>query len=540
MSKIFEQLLKLRGLDAEFLHPQYGHTADPYALPGMREAVDRIRRAVEDKEKILIYGDYDVDGVTASTVMEDTLKLTGIPQENIDIMLPDRFADGYGMSPRLIKRAQENNATLVITVDCGSRNHAIIDELSTIGIDTVVTDHHECGEDLPAAIAVVNPKRPDYTDDTAGLKDLAGVGVAFKLAEALVRDGTIPAGQEKWLLDLVLIGTICDNMVLTGENRILCYFGLKVLEKTRRAGLKELMASARVTNLTSESIGFQIGPRLNASGRLQTADLALDLLRAKSSADAATLAAQLEELNKKRKKEQQVAMKEISDRGVADDPVIIETGRWHEGILGIVAGRLVEQYQRLSFVLAEVENGIYKGSGRSFGDFSLAKALDYAKDTIIGGGGHAGAAGVRLDGKQLYAFREKINEYYRSLHLVDQEKHLRHHADLEVSSLTDFSLDLIEELKLLEPFGAGNEDPIFRLQNVEIINTTRMGADRNHLRVDTRDSQGNTLKLVAFFAPDEWLALTTDDRIEPLIAISANEFNGVTSVEGRIIDIDML
>lgn len=540
MSKIFEQLLRKRGLDEKFLHPQYDNLTDPYILPDMDKAVDRIQQAAKQHEKILIYGDYDVDGVTASTVMEDTLKLTGIPQEKIDIMLPDRFADGYGMSPRLIKRAQGNKATLVITVDCGSRNHAIIDELNTLGIDTVVTDHHECGDSLPEAVAVVNPKRPDYADDTAGLKDLAGVGVAFKLAEALVRDGSIPAGQEKWLLDLVLIGTICDNMVLTGENRILCYFGLKVLEKTRRAGLKELMASARVTNLTSESIGFQIGPRLNAAGRLQTADLALNLLRAKSSADAAALAAQLEELNKKRKKEQQAAMKEISDRGVVDDPVIVETGKWHEGILGIVAGRLVEQYQKPSFVLAEVENGIHKGSGRSFGDFSLAKALDYAKDTIIGGGGHAGAAGVRLDGKQLYAFREKINEYYRSLHLVDQEKHLRHHADLEVSSLTDFSLDLIEELKLLEPFGAGNEEPIFRLQNVEIINTTRMGADRNHLRVDTRDSQGNTLKLVAFFAPDEWLALTTDDHISPLIAISANEFNGVTSVEGRIIDIDML
>ena len=205
-----------------------------------------------------------------------------------------------------------------------------------------------------------------------------------------------------------------------------------------------------------------------------------------------------------------------------------------------MAGRLVEQYQRPSFVLTEVENGIYKGSGRSFGGFSLAKALDYAKDAIIGGGGHAGAAGVRLDSKQLYAFREKINEYYRSLHLVDQEKHLRHHADLDVSNLADLSLDLIEELKLLEPFGAGNEEPAFRLQNVDIINTTRMGADRNHLRIDVQDSHGNVLKLVAFFAPDQWLALTPDDHIAPLIKVAANEFNGVISVEARIVDIDMI
>ena len=540
MSKIFEQLLRKRGLDEKFLHPQYDNLTDPYILPDMDKAVDRIRQAVERHEKILIYGDYDADGVTASTVMEAILRLAGVPQTDIDIMLPDRFADGYGMSPRLITHAQKQGAKLVITVDCGSRNHAIIDELNTLQIDTVVTDHHECGDDLPTAVAVVNPKRPDYADDDAGLKDLAGVGVAFKLAEALVKAGALPAGQEKWLLDLVIIGTICDNMVLTGENRILGYYGLKVLEKTRRAGLRELKSKARVKNLTSESIGFQLGPRLNAAGRLQTADLALNLLRAKSAADAAALADQLEELNKARRNEQRAAMKEISERGVADDPVIIETGPWHEGILGIVAGRLVEEYQRPSFVLAEVENGIYKGSGRSFGDFSLAKALDYAKDAIISGGGHAGAAGVRLDGKQLYTFREKINEYYRSLHLTDQEKHLRHHADMDIDNLADLSLDLIEELKLLEPFGAGNEEPIFRLQDMDIVNTARMGADRNHLRIDMKDSHGNILKLVAFFAPDQWLELRAGDAISPLIKISANEFNGVTSVEGRIVDIDML
>jgi len=270
MSKIFEQLLRKRGLDEKFLHPQYDNLTDPYILPDMNKAVGRIRQAVEQHEKILIYGDYDADGVTASTVMEAILRLAGVPQTDIDIMLPDRFADGYGMSPRLITHAQKQGAKLVITVDCGSRNHAIIDELNTLQIDTVVTDHHECGDDLPTAVAVVNPKRPDYADDDAGLKNLAGVGVAFKLAEALVKAGALPAGQEKWLLDLVIIGTICDNMILTGENRILGYYGLKVLEKTRRAGLRELKSKARVKNLTSESIGFQLGPRLNAAGRLQT------------------------------------------------------------------------------------------------------------------------------------------------------------------------------------------------------------------------------------------------------------------------------
>lgn len=539
MSKLFERLLEARGLDRSFLAPKYESLTDPFVLPDLGKAVNRISRAIAEDEKILIYGDYDVDGVTASTVMADALTLAGANPENIDIMLPDRFADGYGMSPHLITRTKKQGTKLVITVDCGSRNHAIIDELNTLNIDTIVTDHHECSDELPAALAIVNPKRPDFAA-VNGLRDLAGVGVAFKVAQGLVQRSLIPAGQEKWLLDLVLIGTICDNMLLVGENRTLGYYGVKVLAKTRRAGLKELMNRARVKTLTAESIGFQIGPRLNAAGRLKSAHLSLDLLRATSPTDAATLAEQLENLNAKRKTEQQNAIKEIITRGISDDPVIIETGTWHEGILGIIAGRLVEDYHRPAFVLSEVENGIFKGSGRSFGDFSLAAALDFAKDSIIGGGGHAGAAGVRVDGKNLYAFREKINEYYKSLHLTGQEDYLKNHADLDVSSLADLSLGFLDELKSLEPFGAGNEEPIFRLPEVDIVNISHMGTEQNHLRLDIRDRKGNNLKLVAFYAPEQWLSLTSEDKIVPLIKLMENDFNGVKSAEARIVDIEII
>lgn len=539
MNKLFVHLLRARGLTPSFLNPQYEDLADPFTLFGMTEAVARIEQAIKKREKIFIYGDYDVDGVTSSTLMEEALKLAGIKPESIEIMLPDRFADGYGMSPRLITRAKEQGAKLVITVDCGSRNHAIIDELNELGIDTIVTDHHETEDDLPAAIAVINPHRKDCP--TSELQNLAGVGVAFKLAQALVCKGIIPSGQEKWLLDLVLLGTVCDSMLLTGENRILGYYGLKVLAKTRRPGLRELIARAGVRALNSESIGFQIGPRLNSAGRLESANISLDLLRAGSSLAAAPLAAKLEQLNKKRKTEQQNAAKEIEERGVSDDPVIIETGRWHEGILGIVAGRLVETYHKPAFVLAETGNGIYKGSGRSFGDFDLAEALNYAKDAIIGGGGHAAAAGVKIEQTKLYAFREQINEYYRSLHLANQEQYFKDHADLDVSDFTDFTLDFLKDLSTLEPFGPGNEEPVFRLKNVQLHNVTRMGADRNHLRLDLRDSHGKYLKLVAFFAPEEWLQLDPQhDRIEPLIKLTENDFNGVKSCEARICDIIML
>ena len=539
MNKLFVRLLQARSLTPSFLSPKYEDLADPFTLHDMDKAIARIRKAQANDEKILIYGDYDVDGVTASIVMEQALRLTGIKPQNISIMLPDRFADGYGMSPRLIVCAREQKTNLVITVDCGSRNHAIIDELNTLGIDTIVTDHHETTSEMPAAVAVINPHRKDYP--VGDLQVLAGVGVAFKLAQALVREGLAPDGQEKWLLDLVLLGTICDSMMLTGENRILSYYGLKVLGKTRRPGLKELMAKARVKNLNSEAIGFQIGPRLNSAGRLDTANISLELLRTASPTNAASVANELEQLNKKRKIEQNTAVREIAARGISDAPVIIETGKWHEGIVGIVAGRLVDAYHKPAFVLAETENNIFKGSGRSFGDFNLADALGFAKDSIIGGGGHAAAAGVKVDGKNLYQFRERINEYYRSLNLTDQERYFTQHADLELDDFSDLTLEFIHDLHSLEPFGPGNEEPIFRLKNVRIANLTRMGAERNHLRLDLQDKDGRPLKLVAFFAPEEWLTLDQEfTRIEPLITLTENDWNGIKSIEARIIDLCQL
>ena len=539
MNKLFVRLLESRGLTPAFMNPKYEELTDPFTLTDMDKAVDRIEKAIADNEPILIYGDYDVDGVTSSTLMEEALKLSGAEPKNITIMLPDRFADGYGMSPKLIDKAKELGTKLVITVDCGSRNHAIIDELNELKIDTIVTDHHETADEMPAAVAVINPHRKDHP--TEELQNLAGVGVAFKLAQALVAKDLLPNGQEKWLLDLVLLGTICDSMLLTGENRTLGYYGLKVLPKTRRPGLKEIIAKARIKNLNSDAIGFQIGPRLNAAGRLESATLSLNLLRARTPLEAAPLAERLEDLNKQRKSEQNFVTREIKDRGVGDEPVIIQTGKWHEGILGIVAGRLVEDYHRPAFVLTELENNLYKGSGRSFGDFNLADALDHVKDTIISGGGHAGAAGVKLDGKNLYQFREQINEYYRSLHLTDQDKYLATKADLDVADFSDLTLDFLKDLSSLEPFGPGNEEPIFRLKDVQIQNVTRMGADRNHLRLDLRDKNGKFFKLIAFFAPEEWLNLDpATDHIEPLVKLTENDFNGVKSVEARLIDLTKL
>ncbi len=534
MNKLFAQLAEKRGLTEDYLHPKYENLISPEKLPDIKKAVKRIKTALKNNEKILIYGDYDVDGITATTLMESALKLVGF--KNLEIMLPDRFVDGYGMSERLIDRAKAEKINLVITVDCGSRNFEIVEKLNELKIDTIITDHHECEEKLPAAVAIINPKRKDQEIEKP-LQDLAGVGVAFKLAEALKNAKLIPDGQEKWFLDLVLIGTICDSMKLSLENRILTFYGKKVLEKTRRLGLRELMRRAGVKKVTAESIGFQIGPRLNAAGRLKTAELSLALLRTNSATDAVKIVEQLEKLNNERKNSQRAATSEIIARESKNTPVIIESGTWHEGIIGIVAGRLVEEYKKPAFVLTELEDGTLKGSGRSFGDFELSGALKFAEDTILGGGGHAAAAGVRLEKNKLEAFSEKINEYYKSLKLDNQEIYLKKRPELEVKDLTELSLDFLDELALLEPFGNGNAEPYVCLKNVNILESRRMGSEQNHLRLDVIGEGKKSLKCVAFFAQENWFNLDHDEPRDLIVAPAINEFNGVRSAEARLIDI---
>lgn len=595
MSEVFERLMKKRGFSADFLEPKYEDCWSSWVLPDMIAAVARIKEALDNDEGILIYGDYDADGVTASAVLFNALRLAG--SQKLEIMLPNRFTDGYGMNKKVVQRANETGVKLVITVDCGSRNHEIIQELGAAGVDTIVTDHHECEESLPAAIGVINAKRQDaqqcfstqltvllqelglskecvqeekievkpeelkkcirdfeqIKDSCLGvdqvklkkcirqdqaiieqLRELAGVGIAFKLAQALVEVGLIPDGQEKWLLDLVSIGTICDSMVLLGENRRLCYYGMKVLDKTRRPGLKELIRESGVKKLSSDSIGFQIGPRINAAGRMETAERALDLVLAESRLEAANLALELEALNKKRKQQQNAAVTEVRKRGVEDGPVIVEVGNWHEGILGIIAGRLTEEYRRPAFALAEVD-GVLKGSGRSFGDFNLAEALQKCQDCIIGGGGHAAACGVKLEQGCLEDFRDSINSYYKSLKLTDQDRFLGIHEDLTIDEIDELSLELVEELCQLEPYGVGNEEPVFLLRNMKIMEVASLGPKKEHVRLLIQDRWGNHMKLMAFAAPKDYFWLHQDDRIDVWITLEENLYRGIRSVEGRIV-----
>lgn len=534
MSKIFDQLLEVRGFSREFLKPRYEEAVDPFLLPDMRQAVERVKTAVSRGEKVLIYGDYDVDGVTASTVLHDALKLAGVKE--VKIMLPNRFADGYGMSKKVVQKAVSTGVGLVMTVDCGSRNDKIIEELKEAGVETVVTDHHECGAELPEAVAVVNPKRKDV-EVPEELKELAGVGVAFKVAQALVKEGLVPEGQEKWLLDLVAIGTVCDSMRLTGENRRLCRYGLMVLEKTRRPGLKELMRNAGVKTLNGEAIGYQMGPRLNAAGRMDSAEKALAVLLERRKVTAAKLAMELEGLNEQRRKAQTAAIEEIKERGTPEGAVIIEKGKWHEGVLGIIAGRLTEDFRRPAFALSEV-GGVLKGSGRSFGDFSLAEALDACREYIIGGGGHAGACGVKVEVSRFEDFRRAMNEYYKGLGLENQERFLGVREDLTVEDFKDLSLELVEELHELEPYGEGNQEPVFLLPEVRVMEAAKLGANGQHLRLMVWDKAGKGLKLIEFYAPEEHLEVGAGATVNVWVQLAENEYRGIRSVEGRILRLE--
>lgn len=536
ISRLFRRLLEKRGISKEFLTPKYEECHDPYLIPGMRRAVERILQAAEAKEKVVVYGDYDADGVTATVLMVDLLNLMGVA--DVEVMLPDRFGEGYGLNMGVVEEIIKVGAGLVITVDCGSKDVEVIKVLSAAGIDAIVTDHHEClaGGELPEAVAVVNPKRGDGKYPN---RDLSGVGVVFKLIQAFVKEGKIRAGQEKWFLDLVAVGTICDAMPLVGENRILAHFGLKVMGKTRRVGLKELMQAAGSKGVDTYTVGFMIGPRLNAAGRMVSARKAYDLLSTESRAEAAEIAAELNKLNNGRKAAQDKAVAEIAEVGAGTKPVLIVRGKYHEGVIGIIAGRLMEKYSKPVFVFAEMADGILRGSARSFGEFNIAAAIDVCRELIVKGGGHAQAGGVTVAAENFEDFAQKMNEFYESLGLENQERFLEEEGDLEVEDLSELTDGLYEETRLLEPFGEGNKEPIFVLKDMFILSCEEMGKNGGHLKMMVRDEKGNAMKLMGFYAEEEWFELA-GKRADVYINLNLNEWGGRRTVEGKICRVKVL
>ena len=558
---LFDRILKSRGITPEkkavFLSPDYDTKHDPFLLPDMASAVARLEKARTSQEHITIYGDYDIDGLTATTVLIDSLASFGF--EHVDAFIPNRFTEGYGLTVDAIERIAETGANLIITVDCGSLSHKEIIRANELGMEVIVTDHHNVAPEQPPAVAVINPKRllQDFPDeyDKYLLKsdskqqgkiypflDLPGVGVAFKLVQALQTklEGLEP-GQEKWLLDLVALGTVCDVVTLVDENRTHVFWGLKVLSRTRRQGLKALMAVAgvRPETVNARSLGFSLGPRMNAAGRLETAQYALDMLTATDPMEALQFARQLDEMNQARRKEQDEILKEalVQAEEYENDPVLVVSSEgWNHGIVGIVAAKLLERYQKPTFVLAE-HGEEAKGSARSYGDFSAADAIRSADDIITKGGGHKLAAGVTLPTANVEAFRKRVNEFYVQQKLQNQAALLLPVADAD-ALLDEVTEELIGHLDTLEPFGNGNPQPILRTETLTVFGVRRMGDSGQHVKLTLKDAANGKIDLIAFNAPAHFY-VDQGAQIVAWYAPELNEWQGRRSVEGRLLHLEL-
>ncbi len=557
---LFNRILKNRGITddtkAIFLSPNYDAKHDPFLLPDMLPAVERLIEAHKKQEKITIYGDYDIDGLTATTVLIDALASFGF--KHVTAFIPNRFTEGYGLTVDAIERIADRGAELILTVDCGSLSHKEITRANELGVDVIVTDHHNVAPEQPPAVAVINPKRllQDHPDEyekylikpdsqLAGkiypFLDLPGVGVAFKLVQALqTRLEGLEAGQEKWLLDLVALGTVCDVVTLVDENRTHVFWGLKVLSRTRRPGLKALMAvsAVRQDTVNARSLGFALGPRMNAAGRLETAQYALDMLTATDPMEALAFARQLDEMNQNRRRDQDEILKEalVQAEELINDPVlVVSSPGWNHGIVGIVAAKLLERYQKPTFVLSEHDEET-KGSARSYGDFSAADAIRAADDIITKGGGHKLAAGVTLPTANVDAFRKRVNEFYVEQKLRNQPALLLPKADAD-AGLDEVNEALIDAMAALEPFGSGNPQPILRTESLTVYGVRRMGDSGQHVKLTLKNTTGS-IDLIAFNAPDHFF-VEQGVSIVAWYAPELNEWQGRRSVEGRLLHLEM-
>lgn len=558
---IFEEILTARGLTGHardaFLNPSYDAKHDPFLLPDMENAVKRLVKAHEVDEQIMIYGDYDIDGLTATTILLDSFESFGFSR--VDAFIPNRFVEGYGLTVDAVERIAKTGATLIVTVDCGSLSEKEIVRAGELGVDVIVTDHHNVAPVQPPAIAVINPKRllQDYPEEYEKyllrsdskqqgkiypFLDLAGVGVAFKLIQALqTRLPGLEAGQEKWLLDLVALGTVCDIVTLVDENRANVYWGLKVMAKAKRPGLRALMAVSGVEpeTVNARSLGFGLGPRMNAAGRLETAQHALDMLRATDSMIALEKAQQLDTLNQARRSDQDRIVKEAiiqAEQYKNHSVLVVSSSGWSHGIIGIVAAKLLEKYKKPTYVLEEMGEEA-KGSARSYGDFSAADAIRASDDIITKGGGHKFAAGVTLPTKNIAAFRDRVNEFYVSQKLLNQGLLLLPKADISVPSIDIVSESLIDQLAQLEPFGSGNPEPILHAENLLVINQRRMGAEAQHLKLELQDGNRKAMQFLAFSAPEHFF-VEPGEYVSVWFQPIVNEWQGRRSVEGRLLHLE--
>lgn len=513
-----------------FITPTRDDFHDPFLFKGMDIAVERIIKAINNKEKILIYGDYDVDGITSTTVLKKYLMDRGI---SVDTYIPNRLHEGYGLNKNAIDTIKERNIDLIITVDCGISAIEEVDYAVSLGMDVIVTDHHEVGEKLPNALAVIDAKRKD---NTYPFRSLAGVGVVFKLIQALSIKLEIKPEEYLKYLDLVCVGTISDIVPLEGENRTIAKLGLMLIKVTRNLGLRELIKSSGYKEIDSNTISFGVAPRINACGRMGHEEKSLKLFLAEDLESATKITKELNEYNTLRQSTEKAiyeeAIQEIDRNHLDEKNSIVLGGKgWHHGVIGIVSSKVTDKYYKPSILLS-FEDDIAKGSGRSVPGFDLYEGLTKCEDLLEKYGGHSMAVGLTLKKENLEKFKERFEQ-------IAKEKNIKElvpiiYIDDELK-LKDINMDLVKGLSILEPFGEANKVPLFLIRNLK-IDSIRALSEGRHLKLTLRDENFviNAIGFELGYLAEEY---RIGDRIDVVGTLEINSFNGFRSIQINMKDI---
>ncbi|MCL5256477.1 MAG: single-stranded-DNA-specific exonuclease RecJ [Chloroflexi bacterium] len=533
---LYNRGFRTEELVAGFLDPQFDTLADPFLMAGMEQAVGRIDRAIKNGELIAVYGDFDADGLTSSALLSQVLKSLGA---RVTVKIPNREDEGYGLNRLALQElARREGAKLVITVDCGISSREEIDFANSIGLDVIVTDHHLPLSERPAAVAVIDPRQSACRYP---FKDLAGVGVAFTLVRGLARSGIWKVDfKAAQLLDLVSLGTVADVVPLLGENRILVKYGLVALNRTRRPGLQALMSQAGIKpgGVDSDSIGYALAPRLNAAGRISDARISFQLLTSETIEEAKALTQALEAKNTERQQLTERALSSaiqlVEQHG--DRRLFLVAGKgWNAGVIGLVAGRLAEQFHR-PVAVVRVDQDEFRGSARSIPGFDITKALGKCDDLLTRFGGHAQAAGFSGRSENIDALRERLCSVADS-EITDEDLQPVLDIDAEVAA-GDVTYENWRQLERLAPFGCGNPTPVFLMRDMPVASVSTMGSEQQHLRLQLYDEGLSRVVDAVGFRFGYWAQqLEKGQRVDAVFVMQVNDWNGRRSVRLNLKDL---
>lgn len=509
-----------------FLNPTRNDFYDPYLMPDMEKAVSRITKALKNNENITIFGDYDADGITSTTILK---RFFHDINKECNVYIPNRLNEGYGLNKNAIKKLSEDGTNLIITVDCGITAIEETKYAKELGIDIVITDHHEPGEEIPDAEAVVDCKRKD---NKYPFRELAGCGVAFKLTQALCKNLELNENQALKYLDIACVGTISDVVPLVDENRVIVKLGMLLLKQTKNLGLKQIINNAHFKEFNSMSVAFGITPRINACGRLGHQDEALELFTTDNQEKATELAKKMDEYNIQRQLEEKriydeaitLLQEETQTNGITNC-IVLGHENWNPGVIGIVSSRITEKFYKPS-ILVCFDKDIAKGSGRSIEGFDLHKALMECDKYLTNYGGHSLAAGLSLNTKDFEKFKNMINEYAEK-NIKDEDLIPTINIDLKLED-SQLNIEDVEELKLLEPFGQSNEEPIFMITNLKVVSIKTL-SDGKHLKLYLKNQ--NYLDAIGFNLGERANELKIGDTIDIVGNLNINEFNNTKKVQ---------